>query len=429
MMPIIKKNILSIVCGVLVIAAVVVYFVWVNGSLYPDLQASVNTRKSQYETLNNLLGKTRNLPVIELKTTQAVPLPCFPTTEVIQQAKQVTTKLTGQSAQILKMATELNKHKPLIDGVFNTPKPSDTAKLLFRDEYYKYVTNRIPEMLNAARPPSEDDVADREEKLWNEKYAKMIYYVNGAEANREQVDQQYMAEIAGLRQQIEKERAEKNTVYLDQTAVTTNQQLWKTEASPPDAQVWYSQMALWVQGDLLDSIKSLNERVLKTKPENQRNIVNAPVKHIVSVDVPQGAEMYFRISDTSIEGLQAGTQDFMSSPTGRTSGPIYDVIKFTLIVKMDAHYLPTLIQDLARGKFITVHKLDTTTVDPNLARDEGFYYGESPIVQATITGEALMLRDWTLKLVREVVKKRLPGNAPAADGSTPADSPAAPAAK
>jgi hypothetical protein len=142
--------------------------------------------------------------------------------------------------------------------------------------------------------------------------------------------------------------------------------------------------------------------------------------------------MYFRITDTSVEGISAGAQDFMSSPTGRTSGAIYDVIKFTLVVKMDAHYLPTLIQDLARGKFITVHKLDTTTVDPNLARDEGFYYGESPIVQATINGEALMLRDWTLKLVPEVVKKDLPGNTPAAgaDGSTPAaDSTAAPAAK
>ena len=136
------------------------------------------------------------------------------------------------------------------------------------------------------------------------------------EANREQVDQQYMAEIAGLRQQIEKERAEKNTVYLDQSAVTTNTQLWKTEASPPDAQVWYSQMALWVQQDLLDSIKSLNERVLKTKRENQRNIVNAPVKHIVTVDVPQGADMYFRINDTSVEGISAVRRTSLTSPTG-----------------------------------------------------------------------------------------------------------------
>ena len=153
-------------------------------------------------------------------------------------------------------------------------------------------------------------------------------------------------------------------------------------------------------------------------------VVQAPV----TVEVPQGADMYFRISDTSIEGLQAGTQDFMSSPTGRTSGQVYDVIKWTLVVKMDAHYLPALIQDLARGKFITVHKVDTTTVDPNMARDEGFYYGESPIVQATLTGEALMLRDWTLKLVPEVVKKDLPGNMPTAGGEGSTEAPAAAAA-
>jgi len=36
------------------------------------------------------------------------------------------------------------------------------------------------------------------EKLWDEKYAKMIVYVNGVEANREQVDGAYLAELEQL---------------------------------------------------------------------------------------------------------------------------------------------------------------------------------------------------------------------------------------
>src|SRR5689334_20967778 len=106
-MEIVKKNILSIICGVIVIAAVVVYFVWVSGSLYPDLEAAAKERKSQYETLNNLLGKTRNMPVIELKSSEPVPLPVFPTLPVIQHAKEVTGQLSAQSKQILKMASDL----------------------------------------------------------------------------------------------------------------------------------------------------------------------------------------------------------------------------------------------------------------------------------------------------------------------------------
>lgn len=416
MKDILKKNILSIICGVVVIAAVIVYFVYVSGSLYPQLETAAKQRQSQYETLNNLLTKPRTLPVIELKSSEPVPLPIFPTLPVIEQAKQVTTQLTAQSQQILRLAVQMNRHDPLVPGVF--PKPSDTDKLMFRDVYTRYVNQGIKDRLKAANPPTVEDVARAEQKLWDDKYADQIFFVNGVEANREVVDQQYLAEVEHLREKLERETAEQHRVYLDQTAITTSQALQEGVASPPDAQVWFAQMALWVQTDLVDSIAALNDRVLRSKSPEQKdwNIVNAPVKHVISVSVPQGAEMYFRITDTSQEGIAAGAQDFMSSPTGRTSGPVYDVIKWTLVVKMDARYLPALIQELARGKFITVHKVDTTSVDTTLARAEGFYYGEAPMVQATLTGEALMLRDWTLKLVPEVVKKDLPGNTPAAEG-------------
>lgn len=416
MKDILKKNILSIICGVVVIAAVVVYFVYVSGTLYPKLDQAAAQRKSQYETLNNLLNKERNLPVIDLKSSEPVKLPIYPTLPVIEHAKQVTGQLTGQAKLILAQAVEMNRHEPLVPGVF--PKPSDTAKLTFRDVYTRYVNNGIKERLNAANPPTVEDVAREEQKLWDEKYANQIYYVNGVEANREVVDQQYLAEVENLRQFLEKQTAENYRCYLDQTAVTTSEALKEGTASPPDAQVWYAQMALWVQNDLLDSIAALNDRMLKSRSKDPKdwNIINAPVKHVMRVEVPQGAEMYFRITDTSIEGLAAGAQDFMSSPTGRTSGPVYDVIKWTLVVKMDARYLPALIQEMARGKFVTVHKVDTTSVDTTMARQEGFYYGEAPMIQATLTGEALMLREWTNKLVPEVVKKDLPGAALATEG-------------
>ena len=420
-MEIVKKNILSIVCGVIAIGAVVFYFVYVTGKLQPDLEAEAKQRKSQYDTLNNLLGKSRNLPVVDIKNTTPVPLPSFPTVDIIKQAKDVTSRLTGQSKQILALAVKLNQRPPLVPGVF--PKPNDTAKLTFRDAYADYVTNQVPKLLNAASPPTVEDVTKEEDRLWNDKYAPKIIWVNGAEANREVVDREYLAEVADLRDTLEKKTAEEHRVYLDKGAVTTNEQLWKSEASPPDAQVWYAQMATWVQTDIINSIAALNERALKGKAPKDQNIINAPVKHVMRVEVPQGAEMYFRITDTSKEGIAAGAQDFMSSPTGRTSGNVYDVIKFTLMVKMDARFVPALIEELARGKFITVHKVDTANVDTALAREEGFYYGESPIVQATFTGEALMLREWTLKLVPEIVKKDLPGNTPEA-GAT-ADAPAA----
>lgn len=398
-MDIVKKNILSIICGVVAIAAVVVYFVWVSGSLYPDLESQAKARQSNYDTLVNLMGKQRNLPVVDLKSSEAVPLPAYPTIPVIEKARQVTSKLTGQSKQIMSVAVKMNQRPPLVPAVF--PKPNDTTKFAFRDAYAVFVTEQLPARLNAAKPPTLEDVAQAEQKLWDEKYAAKIHWIDGREANREVVDQEYLAEVGNLRETLQRQTAETHKVYLDETAITTNTALWKTEASPPTPQVWYAQTALWVQTDIIDSIAALNR--------NAKSILDAPVKHVVTVDVPQGAEQFFRITDTSQEGLAAGMEDFMSSPTGRTSGSLYDVIKFTLTVKLDARYVAALVQELSRGKFITIHKIDTTSVDTTLARDDGFFYGTSPVVQATMTGEALLLREWTNKLVPEVVKKDLPG--------------------
>jgi len=415
-MEIVKKNILSIVCGVIAIAPVVVYFVYVHGSLYPSLEEQAKVRQSNYDTLVNLMGKPRNLPVVKLDKADPVPLPGYPTIPVIEKAKEVTGKLTGQSAQILKVAVDMNRRPPLVQGVF--PKPDDTSKFAFRDAYADFMTNGIKAILKGANPPTLEDVANAEQKLWDDKYASKVFMVNGVEANREVVDQEYLGEVANLRETLQKETAEKNMCYLDATAVKTNDALWQTSQSPPTPQVWYAQTALWVQADIVQSIADLNKRA------GAHNIIDAPVKHVQSVEVPQGVEQFMRITDTSQEGLAAGMTDYMSSPTGRTSGSVYDVIKWTLVVKMDARYVAALIQELGRGKFITVHKVETTSVNTTLARDDGFFYGNSPVVQATLSGEALLLRDWTMKLVPESIKKDLPGAATTEGG----DSAAAPAA-
>jgi hypothetical protein len=416
-MELVKKNIVSIVCGVIAIAAVVVYFVWVSGSLYPDLQAQAKTRQSNYDTLVNLMGKTRNLPVVSLKTSDPVPLPSYPTVPVIDKAKKVTGALSGQSKEIMNVAVQMNARPPLVN-VF--PNLDDNKKFAFRDAYAEYFDKALPERLVAAKPPTLEDVAAAEQKLWDEKFAPRIHWINGVEANRESIDQEYQADVANLRDVLQKQTAETHRVYLDSTAVTTNTALWKTESSPPTPQVWFAQTALWVQTDVLDSIAALNNNVLNKLPKPQQNIINAPVKHIVELSIPQGADQFIRITDTTKEDLAAGMEDFTSSPTGRTSGSVYDVIRFKLVVKMDATYVAALIQELSRGKFVTVHDISTLSVDTALARQDGFFYGDSPVVQATINGEALLLREWTNKLCPEVVKKDLPGAPPPAEGEKPA---------
>jgi len=399
---------------------VVAYYVYVNGSLYPELQTEAKARETQYNTLLNLVSKNRNLPVVQLDKADPTPLPVYPTAPVIARAKTITDKLTGQAKQILSVAVKMNYRPPLVPGVF--PNPTDSTKYQFRDAYTNFVLKEIPSRLNAANPPTVEDIANAEQKLWDEKYAPKIFYVNNVPANQEAVNQEYLGDVQNIREKLQRETAEKHRVYLDQDAVTTNTAVWQAEVSPPTPQVWFAQTALWVESELVDSVAALNDKTVKKLDPKDQNIINSPVKHVIKIDVPQGVDQFMRIADTSQEGLAAGMTDYMSSPTGRTAGSTYDVIKWKLIVKMDARYLPALIQELGNGKFIAVHNVETLSVDTTLAQEDGFFYGNTPVVQATLNGEALLLRDWTNKLCPEVVKKDLPGAAQTdeAAGAAPA---------
>ena len=420
MMQIIKKNILSIVFGVIVLVAIVVYFVVVSGSMYPDLEAAANERKAAYDKLAGLLSKSRTLPPLDFEKTEQQPLPAFPVELVIQRGQAATKDLQAQASKMMDMAVTFNERKPLVPGLF--PKAQGLDKVAFRDAYGQWVAQHVPQLLRAANPPTEEDIALAEDKLWNDKYSKQIILVNDQEdpQNREMVNKAYLAEIEGLREKMERETAEKNMVYLDPTAITTNPSVFKVDQTPDTAHVWFAQTAMWVQEDVAKSIADLNTRV------GAKNIIEAPVKHIVTLDVPQGMDQYLRAAQSggsAEEGASAAptTPQYTVSPTGRVSGQYYDVIRFTLVVKMDASYVPALLQELSRGKFIAIHKVELSSVDSQLAREDGFFYGPNPVVQATISGESLLLRQWTSKLVPEVVKKDLPGfqTAPAADGTTP----------
>ena len=118
MADILKKNILSILCGVVVLIAVAAYFFFVTGLFHGDgsLEAKANERKEQYERLNTLVSKTRNLPVVDLDTPNPVPMQVFPTEAVIQAGEQVTKQLTSQAEAMEREAAKRNQRPPLLSA-------------------------------------------------------------------------------------------------------------------------------------------------------------------------------------------------------------------------------------------------------------------------------------------------------------------------
>ena len=410
MAQILKKNILSIVCGVVVLLAIVAYFVFVTG-LYTGeqgLEAKAKERQAKYDQLQGLITKSRTLPVVDLgSNATAATLDVFPVREVIEKGTEITKQLKEQSKKIEDIATEINQRKPLLPRFF--PNPSDADKYNYRDAYKRHMTVEIPAILNAVQPPTEKDVQDAREKLWREKFADQIVVVNGREV-REMVDKAYTEAIQTLLEELEYKTALTHRMYIESEAINQNAGVL-AEGTPPTDQIFYAQTALWVQDDLAAAIAGFNERTFNELrlPPNQRNIMNAPVKHLINMQVPQGVDQFIAKTMTGAEGeTPQGQPDYTLSPTGRNSNSLYDVVKFTMVVKMDARYVTRFIQELGRGKFITVHKVNYTGVDNAQAKADGFVYGTAPIVQVQLNGESLLFRKWVKPLVPDTVKKNLP---------------------
>jgi hypothetical protein len=144
-MELVKKNIISIICGVVALAAVAVAFVIVPGRK-EQLQANVNTSKSAHDALNTLLTKPRKLPVVNPDNPEEKTLDAFPSDAVLKQGEALTKKVEDESKAIFKAAVEMNKHTLLVEGTL--PAPFAPQQFAFRRGY----TAALPPLLPPAQP-------------------------------------------------------------------------------------------------------------------------------------------------------------------------------------------------------------------------------------------------------------------------------------
>src|SRR3954468_16209660 len=144
-MEIIKKNVLSLVCLLIAIIAVVAVF-RLQSSKFQALQSKLEQRKSELTTLEGLAQKinTRKLPAIDPSETEQKPLGQFPTERVIQAADLATQRVAGGSKAVLDEAVKRNEHQPLLPNVL--PTPSYSSFINYKDAYNRQVNLASPEV-------------------------------------------------------------------------------------------------------------------------------------------------------------------------------------------------------------------------------------------------------------------------------------------
>ncbi|HWB54762.1 MAG TPA: hypothetical protein VG722_11240, partial [Tepidisphaeraceae bacterium] len=366
-MEIVKKNLLSIVCGVVALLAVIALFYPLGGTT-TNLQDQLQTRASVYQSLESLQMKSRTLPIIDPTNPHPVPLKRFPNEALIKQAEAIPAAFAKQAQTIEATARKMNEHQILVPGSLPYPSSSTTA-FEFRDEYRDMMANGIAEMLHAGHPPTPDEIQAAKNQLWNDQYKSQLVYPGGVTTgnaiNQEQVQAAFTDASAKVEGQERLRVANTCKIYMDPTTAlslspATTLSLTNTSGAgaPSPSDIWYAQLGLWIQQDVAQAINRTNA--------DFKNVIQAPVKRLMKIDV--SAQPYVLPTgyqpNTAIQGDPKApvSLEIAASPTGRVCNPMYDVVHFQVVVDVEADKIPSFLDELSNGQFITVLQSDVHTV-------------------------------------------------------------------
>ena len=448
-MDVVKKNILSILCGVVAIAAIVAVWYPMSGK-FQQLQAEVDARAAKEQQISSIKSKQRVLPTLG-PSDVAVALKKFPNKLDIDTVKAViTTSLVNQAQELAQDAIKCNEpsHTRLVSS--SLPNPTDPSRYDFQDTDLAALANLRKNVLNGDMPPNDAQIKVRLDALRAEK-DKLLQRFNGAVTNQDAVDAEYNAAAALVPDEMRMETAQSHKMYIFPDALAVDPIIGDKSKPPTADQIWYAQVGYWVQQDVASAIARTNAKA--------SNVLDAPIKALVHLDVPVSSLLYLLPMPegaASSGGRRGGGMDaFVSTagdpdaklttqtaltPTGRVCNPLYDVVQFTLGVNVDARDVEMFLRNLCADQFITVKQMNLSRLDledetggapSNLnggyhrggAGDDapatkGFIYGSDvPVAHLEIQCEELFLRSWTVPWMPELVKRDLGIVAPTADNT------------
>lgn len=419
-LEVIRKNLLSVICGVVALLAVIAIFFPLSG-WYDDFQRDLNKRAVAYQQATSLLNGDRYLPIVQ-GSADRVPLPPdrFPNPVIIDKGNQVTAQVSKQAADLLNKAVDLNAsgHSLLMDQIL--PVPGDRV-FDFRRVYLDEVQHQIPQRLGAVMPPNADEINAVADQLHQTQVEDRIIRIAGQEVNRDSLERDFADVKAKLPDQLREERATKYNLYMDNTALSINPVMTDpSQRRPTPSDVFYSQLTLWVEEDVASAIIATNSKAAPpaapgaTTTVPSGNILTNPIKRLVHLGVDQGPSVWVLPpgvgnapgSAAPPDDTGAG-RDYSRGPSGRYCNSLYDVVDFTLSLEVDQRQIPIILDELQRNRLMTVLGVNIDPVDSTSAFQSGYIYGPSPMVQISMQCEALFFRKWTLPFMPDDVKMDL----------------------
>lgn len=420
-MEIVKKNVVSIVCGVIALLAVASFF-YPTPAIQASAQKSLDQQAETYKQLTSLQGKTRHWPNVT-QDPNATPqeLKGFPGPKVIESGMAQVKQVQDQSLALKDRAIKMNVHQLLVpDSLPNPPNAFD-----FRNAYdkryqfdEKATQGSFQKMLNSVTPPTAEEISREEQRREAKIKADAPHDAENKPFDEAQVNQQIEDMKSKIEGQMRQDAALQHKLYMAPEALPKHPSLAGEAGAikaPEPEDVWYAQMGLWIQEDVIKSIAALNAQ--------SNDVEHSPVKQIVMIMAAPPDKSMYALSTTAAAGAESSggnaspiptnsdadalPKDYTSSPTGRVCNGVFDVVHFKVVLNVQAADIDRVISELERDKFLTVYQASVQAINSVAKRQEGYYFGSRPVVTLSLDCEELFMRDWTKKLMPQTVKQYL----------------------
>jgi hypothetical protein len=433
-MAVLKKNLVSIIFGVVAILAVVSVF-WPIGGWYDDLQAQLNKRVAVDSQLLSLGSEPRQMPTLSPDQATPAQLTVFPNQDVINAGVAAAAQVSAQAAAMVDAAVKANRHSDLL--VPNSlPKPDDATRFSFAQKYKEATTNyaRWQPILNFGQRPTDDEINADLQALQDRINSEKLTYLPGppdASGNRpvnpqsqQDAADEYNAEGPLEKPRMQMEAATKYSVYLENGALSFDQTI--NLKDPPSAdKIFDAQLAIWIIDDVAHAIARCNQ--LYSDPdapggEPKPDILHGAIKRIDLIGNPQAVNG--GASDFSAGNGSPTPKVTTVSPSGRVCNALYDVVEFKVDLTIDAAKLPQIIREFEVGQFITVNNVQIIeVVDPAISASQGYRFGDKPVIRVELDCEELLMRQWTNDVLPDTKKNGIGAGIPNGPGAVPAEGP------
>ncbi len=407
----IKAHLTIVICGAVSFAAIVLI---VLGFVLPNVQQVMAQDAGVVQRLGSLQ------PVNQ---------------QIIEQLQAIREENERQVKQTLEELAKLGTHSPLHPDVFPRVNPmNQQAPFQFKHAYAE-AQRQLLTVLNAKDAPTAEEVREEERNLEIRRLRaeRMLDLGRGVEERpqpgsgrravpvrptptvRDAKPRESMTPEELVREdptvRVSLMRARGTYCYAGEGNLDQRPGVTAVDRPTVD-EMWYAQMALWIQQDVIQALAVLNRReadALQARGEHPW-VGNLPMKHLLRFTVGGYLPPKEGAAPTEMgrmgfgSGSSAATTEAFTQRGGTDS---VDVIHFSLDLVVDARKLPAVIDEICKAGFYTPLLVNFVEEPPNQEL-VGYLYGPAPTMNVQLDFEGCFLRTKYREWMPDDVVKAIP---------------------